>query len=185
MLKSIIFLLKLFLGNFYGHLVIFFWSHWRRDNHRMAKQMLRKVLCVSLWRRSYLNKLVTSLTRPPAESHIAFDYHGNMLNLVLSLWDQCDQIGRILEVLGNKFSCQRRPNDSRLFGPFRKTSLLCKNCLGYLRPTFWKNWATFSPTSGHTVWDLLNGWSQKSHKVNRRNLRLVVCTGQLGPPRGM
>ena len=26
--KSIIFLVKLFLGNFYRHLAIFFWSHW-------------------------------------------------------------------------------------------------------------------------------------------------------------
>ena len=26
--------------------------------------------------------------------------------------------------------------------------------------------------------------SQKSHKVNRRNLRLVVCTVHLGPPKG-
>ena len=26
--KYIIFLVKLFLGNFYGHLAIFFWSHW-------------------------------------------------------------------------------------------------------------------------------------------------------------
>ena len=25
---------------------------------------------------------------------------------------------------------------------------------------------------------------QKSHKINRRNLRSVVCTVQLGPPRG-
>ena len=26
--KSIIFLVESFLGNFYGHLAIFFWSHW-------------------------------------------------------------------------------------------------------------------------------------------------------------
>ena len=29
MLKSVIFLVKSFLGNFYRHLAIFFWSHWR------------------------------------------------------------------------------------------------------------------------------------------------------------
>ena len=29
------------------------------------------------------------------------------------------------------------------------------------------------------------GETQKSHKVNRRNLMSVVCTVQQGPPRGM
>ena len=46
-------------------------------------------------------------------------------------WDQCDQIGRFLKVLGNKISSKWSPNDCQLFGLFRKTSLLCKNCILY------------------------------------------------------
>ena len=30
-------------------------------------------------------------------------------------------------------------------------NFLCKNCFGYFWGNFWKNWATFSATSGHTV----------------------------------
>ena len=58
-------------------------------------------------------------------------------------YEQCDQIGRFLKVLGNRKSSKRSPNDWQLFGLFWKTSLLCKNCISYFLGNFWKNWATF------------------------------------------
>ena len=62
---------------------------------------------------------------------------------------------------------QKSPNDwQQLFGLFWKTSLLSKNCIGYFLGNFWKNWASFSPTSGHTGQDLSSTKRGSLHRCN-------------------
>ena len=59
------------------------------------------------------------------------------------VWPDCG-------IFGNKISSKRSPNDWQLFWLFWKTSLLCKNCIGYFWVTFGKIGLLFTPTSGHT-----------------------------------
>ena len=56
---------------------------------------------------------------------------------------QCDQIGRILKVLGSKFSFNTSPNIWWLFGLFWKPLIRSLNCSGLFLGLFWKNWAIF------------------------------------------
>ena len=56
---------------------------------------------------------------------------------------QCDQIGRFLKALGNKFSFQCSPNIWCLFGYFEKHNFISKNYSAYFLDNFCKNWATF------------------------------------------
>ena len=79
-------------------------------------------------------------------------------------WNQCDQIGRFLKILGDRKSSKRSPNDWQLFGLFWKTSLLCKNCIGYFWKTFVKNWTTF----------FSNIWS---HCLGSQEETLIFCSG--------
>ena len=46
---------------------------------------------------------------------------------------QCDQIGQFLKFLGSKIFSKKSQNYWQLFGLFRKTSLFCKNCIGYFQ----------------------------------------------------
>ena len=76
---------------------------------------------------------------------------------------------------------------------------ICQDAIFHLRPNIWI--VTHFVPSLPCIWltkhlnvaypkvqmrDLpsVETLPQKSHKINRRNLRLVVCTVQLGPPRG-
>ena len=52
---------------------------------------------------------------------------------------QCDQIGRFLEPLDNKFSNKNSPNVWRLLGQFWNTYFLSQAAVA----TFWEIWATF------------------------------------------
>ena len=56
---------------------------------------------------------------------------------------QCDQIGRFFEVLGNMFSYKSCINILWLFGLFWQTSFWSKNCCSHFWVNFWKIWATF------------------------------------------
>ena len=58
-------------------------------------------------------------------------------------YDQCDQNGWFLKVLGDKFCSKSRPNDGPLFGHFWKTSFFCKNCRCYCLGNFWKHLGYF------------------------------------------
>ena len=81
---------------------------------------------------------------------------------VYPLWSshQCDQIGRFLKILGLKICYKSSPKDCQLFGLFCKTSLLCKNCLGYflgilgnIRATFYSNiWSHCFPSISISNW---------------------------------
>lgn len=55
-----------------------------------------------------------------------------------------------LEGLGDKLFYISSPNIRQLFGLFLKFHFLSKNCCGHFGDKVWKNWATFSPTPGHT-----------------------------------
>ena len=50
---------------------------------------------------------------------------------------------RFLKVLGDTFSNKNSTNYLQLFGPFWKTSLLCKNCCGYFLGNHWKHLGYF------------------------------------------
>ena len=71
--------------------------------------------------------------------------------------NQCDQIGRFLKELGDKFFYKSSPNNSRLSGQFWKTSLLSKNCLvttiGQLLFDFniWSHWYQLSFMDLHNL----------------------------------
>ena len=58
--------------------------------------------------------------------------------------DQCDQIGPILEVLGNIFAYKSSPKDLSIFGLFLKKITFCKCCCCfYIWATFGNSWTTF------------------------------------------
>ena len=90
--------------------------------------------------------------------HHSFDlcasefYLGNGFNLAPSRI-QCDQIGRILQVLGNKLSHQSSPNILVPFGLFLIMSLLCKKCVATIWAILGRNWVTFySIIWSHLSW---------------------------------
>ena len=63
---------------------------------------------------------------------------------VRHLWPSVTRLGDFWKLfLGNKMYTNWSPNDLQLFGRFWKTSLWCKNYIGYFLGNFWKNWATF------------------------------------------
>ena len=76
-------------------------------------------------------------------SHRASEWHSSGQWYKWSRIVNYDQIGRFLKVLGNKIYSKRSPKDWQLFGRFRKTSLLCKNCIGYFLGNFWKKLGYF------------------------------------------
>ena len=57
--------------------------------------------------------------------------------------NQCDQIGRFLIVVVDKFSYTSCPNVCWLFGLLWKNSLWSKNYCGHFLGNFWNNCATF------------------------------------------
>ena len=63
---------------------------------------------------------------------------------------QCDQIGRFLQVLGEKFSHKSSPNVQKLFGRIWKHQFLSKNCRGHFLGHFWNFCLLFISASGHT-----------------------------------
>ena len=74
-LKSIIFLMKSFLGNFYRFLAIFFWSHWwrltlsaRDDDLQLSKRSLNAFFMFFVCRRRVFTRtLVTKVVKNTAE----------------------------------------------------------------------------------------------------------------------
>ena len=52
-------------------------------------------------------------------------------------WDQCEPIGRILQVLGNTLSHQNSPNILLPFGLLLITLLLCKKCVATIWAIFY------------------------------------------------
>ena len=68
------------------------------------------------------------------------------------MWNQCDQIGRFLKALGDKFSCKssQKIGDrlGHIYQYFTFKSKLLWLLFGQLLETLW---LLFIPTSGHTV----------------------------------
>ena len=58
----------------------------------------------------------------------------------------CDQIGRFLKILGDKFSFKSSPDIWWHFGPF-----IVKSAVAVFWATFGENWVTFSLLSGRTA----------------------------------
>ena len=56
---------------------------------------------------------------------------------------QCDQIGRFLNVLRNKFACKSSPKYWRLYWAVLTSFTLCKTTVASLWATFGTIWATF------------------------------------------
>ena len=66
-------------------------------------------------------------------------------------WHQCDQIGRVLKVLGNKFPCKSSSNSLQQFGLLSKIAFFTLNW--YVVDTFWatfgENWPFYSNIWSH------------------------------------
>ena len=76
------------------------------------------------------------------------------MNVIFSLFesrDQCDQIGRFMKVLGNKFAHKSSPKILSTFELYWKRISKCKNCCGIYLGNFWKHLGyIFTPISGHS-----------------------------------
>ena len=83
---------------------------------------------------------------------------------------QCDQIGRFLNDLGNKFSLKRSPNIWRHLRQFWKMGLFNLNFSGFFLGNYWKNLAT-SDFHIWSHWSLY--WSKLGRKSSKRNGDLV------------
>ena len=76
---------------------------------------------------------------------------------------QCDQIGRFLEVLGNKISSEKTKWMATFWG-FWKASLLWKTALATFWATFGKNWATF----------YFNIWSHSFSNIPYKKFSILI-----------
>ena len=67
--------------------------------------------------------------------------------------NQCDQIGRFLKVLGNKFAYKRRPKRLQTSGLFKKDQLMVAYYQLWIlfRQLLERFGKLFNPASGHTV----------------------------------
>ena len=78
--------------------------------------------------------------------------------------DQCDQIGRFLKVLVNKFAYKISPKILVTFGIFRNRSIYVKTALGYNLGNFWKDLGNFLLQHlGHTAANGKN-WAKSGNK---------------------
>ena len=68
--------------------------------------------------------------------------------------DECDQIGRVLKFLETTFLAKEAQMIGNFLGYFEKPHSYVKTALATFLATLGKNWASFSPTSGHTGGDL-------------------------------
>ena len=64
-------------------------------------------------------------------------------NSSLAMCGQCDQIGRFLKALGNKFPCKGSSKYLTTIWPYWKVLLLSKICCGYFMGNFWDNLGYF------------------------------------------
>ena len=77
---------------------------------------------------------------------------------------QCDQIGRFLKVLVNKFAYKSSPKILVTFGIFRNRSIYVKTALGYNLGNFWKDLGNFLLQHlGHTAANRKN-WAKSGNK---------------------
>ena len=77
---------------------------------------------------------------------------------------QCDQIGRFLKVLVNKFAYKISPKILVTFGIFRNRSIYVKTALGYNLGNFWKDLGNFLRQHlGHTAANGKN-WAKSGNK---------------------
>ena len=96
-----------------------------------------------------------------------------MASLLFS-WEQCDQNGRFLKVLGNKFAFKSSPKSFVYFWAIWKKIICHKNCCGYYLGNFWKHLGNFfNPASGHTGWDRMGG---VQHLLNLLRKKFHVFT---------
>ena len=65
--------------------------------------------------------------------------------------NECDQIGRFLKVLSDKFSSKSNQNVYKLFRLHWKRKHFCRNCCKDFWATFWKIGLLFISPSDHTV----------------------------------
>ena len=136
MSKTIIFLVKSFLGNFYRHLAIFFWSHCLEAccvYPLCAKMRIKVILWLDFFSPSYSLYSIGS-ERPRHCAYVSLPEVG---------CTQCCQIGLFFIVLGNKFSSKSSPNIRELLGYFEKCRFKIKNCCGYYLGILGNFWATF------------------------------------------
>ena len=89
---------------------------WEQKNVESSSRWRHRTIFKSLWK--YFGFLVPTLWSP--------EFEGVSWPIV-----QCDQIGRFLNVLGDKYSFKSCPNVWRLLGLFRKRHFVNTNCFRY------------------------------------------------------
>ena len=91
---------------------------------------------------------------------------------------QCDQIGRLFKVRGNKFSFKSSPNTRWIDVRFCKWSFFIKHCCGTIWARFGEILATFYLTAGHTGLTAVDTICQKcilNVKSRDANFRSFLC----------
>ena len=75
-----------------------------------------------------------------------------MIGIKIPDFCQCDQIGRFMKVLGNRFACKSSPTSMVTFWAILKSLTLCKkNCCAIYLGNFWKHLGyIFTPLSVRT-----------------------------------
>ena len=110
-----------------------------------------------------------------------FDFYQptNNWRKILTVWIQCDLIGRFLKDLGNKFTLQSSQNFWWLWGYFEKRDFSILNFSEFFLFNHWKNWATFN-------FNMMGYWRQAAviitapveanFKISRQVDDRVTCT---------
>ena len=109
-------------------------------------------------------------------------------------FEQCDQIGQFLIVLGENFSYRSSPNVWLIFGLLWKQPFLCVNCCGHFLGNLWNFLGFFTLQYLVTLVLRLSSYIKHSIKLRRaqtdawRNMNNIrgtnerlICYNQTGP----
>ena len=143
--------MKSFLGNFYRHLAIFFWSHWWEVTKR---SLLTPESCSSHpSHRKIFFWLSTALkTRKRGQELSIRERTEKKIQkqnyFIIIVHEQCEQVGRFLKVVWTTLVTKIDKIFSDTLGHFEKL-----HCWGYFWATFRENWPTFySNIWSHCPW---------------------------------